>query len=260
MRRACTRPMSPGHRQRRIIKWGLMLVRSRLWKIILRLQRVTLADTGASANEREIYWQSIRLRSPHRRRRGRHQPLLRRPVPDRRRCGSPWGHSTHAIRGSRSASKPLQHRSSPHPASCGPSPHRATARRPASGGSGFPDRGRSADRPTGPAPRRAGRSRARHVAEVRLATPLRSYSRAGTEAVPVRVRRAVAPSTRISSAVAMPSENFTATVRLVVGRRALTKIAAAGQRPALQALEQLFDIEAADRAVMTGQRGGAVER
>ena len=51
-------------------------------------------------------------------------------------------------------------------------------------------------------------------AEVRLATPFRSYSRAGTEAVPVKVRRAAGPSTRTSSAVAIPSLNFTAMVRL----------------------------------------------
>src|SRR6202011_3615494 len=37
------------------------------------------------------------------------------------------------------------------------------------------------------------------AAEVRLATPFRSYSRSGTEAVPVRVRRGAGPSTRTSS-------------------------------------------------------------
>ncbi len=51
-------------------------------------------------------------------------------------------------------------------------------------------------------------------AEVRLATPLRSYSRVGTEAVPVRVRRVVALSRRTSSAMATPSLNLTETVRL----------------------------------------------
>ena len=51
-------------------------------------------------------------------------------------------------------------------------------------------------------------------AATRLAMPLRSYSRAGTEAVPVRVRRAEGPSTRMSSAVAMPSLNFSAMVRV----------------------------------------------
>src|SRR5882724_1634660 len=45
-------------------------------------------------------------------------------------------------------------------------------------------------------------------AEVRLATPFMSYSRAGTEAVPVMVTRAAGPSRRISSAVAIPSANF----------------------------------------------------
>ena len=43
-------------------------------------------------------------------------------------------------------------------------------------------------------------------------------------------------------------------------RRAGAEIAAAGQRPALQPLQQLLDIEAGDRAVMAGQGGGAVER
>ena len=38
--------------------------------------------------------------------------------------------------------------------------------------------------------------------------------RAGTEAVPVSVRRVAGPSTRMSSTVAMPSLNFTATVSL----------------------------------------------
>src|SRR5450432_3165481 len=47
--------------------------------------------------------------------------------------------------------------------------------------------------------------------EVRLATPFKSYSRAGTEAVPVSVTRAAGPSIRTSSAVATPSLNFTAT-------------------------------------------------
>ena len=42
-------------------------------------------------------------------------------------------------------------------------------------------------------------------AEVRLATPFRSYSRVGIEAVPLSVTRAAGPSTRTSSAVAMPS-------------------------------------------------------
>ena len=41
-----------------------------------------------------------------------------------------------------------------------------------------------------------------------------SYSRVGTEAVPVIVIFAAGPSTRMSSAVATPSENFTAMVRL----------------------------------------------
>src|SRR5258707_3193757 len=50
--------------------------------------------------------------------------------------------------------------------------------------------------------------------EVRLATPFISYSRAGTEAVPLKVIRAAGPSTRISSAVAMPSLNLTAMFRL----------------------------------------------
>src|SRR5215472_13512309 len=49
--------------------------------------------------------------------------------------------------------------------------------------------------------------------EVRLATPLRSYSRDGTDAVPVRVTREVGPSMRTSSAVAVPSLNFTETER-----------------------------------------------
>ncbi len=48
--------------------------------------------------------------------------------------------------------------------------------------------------------------------------------------------------------------------QVVVGRRAAAEIAAAGQRPALQPLEQLLDIEAGDGAVMAGQRRGAVER
>ena len=49
-------------------------------------------------------------------------------------------------------------------------------------------------------------------------------------------------------------------VQRVVGRRAGAEVAAAGQRPALQPLQQLLDIEARDRAVMAGQRRGAVER
>src|SRR5712671_5770002 len=51
-------------------------------------------------------------------------------------------------------------------------------------------------------------------ADVRLATPFKSYSRAGTDAVPLKVMRAAGPSTRTSSAVAMPSLNFNAMFRL----------------------------------------------
>src|SRR5882757_6697948 len=56
-----------------------------------------------------------------------------------------------------------------------------------------------------------GRSKLLPPAEaaVRLATPFRSYSRAGTEAVPVSVIRAAGPLTWTSSAVATPSANFT---------------------------------------------------
>src|SRR5690242_11669080 len=52
------------------------------------------------------------------------------------------------------------------------------------------------------------------VPETRLATPLRSYSRPGTEVVPVSVTRVFGPSIRTSSAVAMPLLNFTETLRL----------------------------------------------
>ena len=47
---------------------------------------------------------------------------------------------------------------------------------------------------------------------------------------------------------------------IVVGRRTRAEIAAAGQRPALQPLQELLDIEARDRAVMADQGRGAVER
>ncbi len=59
---------------------------------------------------------------------------------------------------------------------------------------------------------------------LRLATPFMSYSRVGTEAVPVSVIFVAGPSTRMSSAVATPSENFTAMVRLVYGVEPLRKL------------------------------------
>src|SRR5262249_18820522 len=62
--------------------------------------------------------------------------------------------------------------------------------------------------------------------EIRLATPLRSYSREGTAAVPVMVTREVELSILTSSVVAMPSANFSATVKLVKGVDPLRKLPA----------------------------------
>jgi len=96
--------------------------------------------------------------------------------------------------------------------SCDPSPRRAGGRHRRAADQAFGS-GNTSGSSTGLGRRTAGRSRAGRLgAEVRLATPFRSYSRVGTEAVPVSVRRVAGPSRRMSSAVAMPSLNFTATV------------------------------------------------
>ena len=94
----------------------------------------------------------------------------------------------------------------------------------------------------------------------RLAVPLRSRSRAGIEAEPPSATRTAGPSMRTSSTVAVPWLIFRLTVSELVGRLAAAEFTAARKRPALDAPEQLLDIEPGDRALAAGQVGGAVQR